>query len=193
MTENQAIIDALSKRVSHPRLQSPAPEGEQLKRILKTALRAPDHMMLRPARYFIVTEDKRAELGRVFEKAGRVEENCSDMQAEKYRNMPMRAPMLLIAVSRNFDHPKVPPFEQEQSVAAGLAYILVALEAEGYAGMWRTGNMALSPFVKKSIGLDPGESIVGFLYIGTPVGEAKPIPELAFDDFFQDLEVKSDG
>lgn len=190
MTDKQVILDALLNRVSYPRLQEPAPQGDELNSILKSALRAPDHMMLRPARYFLVTGEKREQLGKVFERAGQIEEGCSDAQAEKYRNMPMRAPMLLIAVSKNIEHPKVPDFEQEQSVAAGLAYILVALQAHGFGGIWRTGSMAQSAFVKKSIGVGEEESIVGFLYIGTPVGEAKPIPELEIDDFFEDLTVE---
>lgn len=179
------VLHALKKRVSFPRLTAPAPEGEELEDVLMSASRAPDHMMLRPARYLILKGDALSRLGIIFESAKRmVQADCNEMQYEKYRNMPMRAPMILVAVSKNIDHPKVPKHEQEQSVASGLAYILLALQAKGYGAIWRTGDMAENAHVKTELGISAHESLVGFLYIGTPCGEPKPIPEAQFSDYF---------
>jgi nitroreductase len=179
------VLKALRKRVSFPRLEAPAPKSDELEEILMPATRAPDHMMLRPARYLIVEGDALLKLGAIFESAKRmVQTDCNEMQYEKYRNMPMRAPMILVAVSKNIEHPKVPKHEQEQSVASGLAYILLALQAKGYGAIWRTGDMAENIHVKTELGIAAHESLVGFLYIGTPCGEPKPIPEAQFSDYF---------
>lgn len=151
-----------------------------------TATRAPDHKVLRPARYLIIEGERREQLGKVFATAAlRNDPEASTAKLEKCRAMPLRAPMLLVAISKNITHPKVPVFEQEQSVASGLTHILIALQAYGFGGIWRTGEMAVDDFVKKELGIQPHESLVGFLYIGTPVGEAKRIPQVEFESFFQ--------
>jgi nitroreductase len=179
------VLDALKRRVSFPRLAAPAPEGEILEEILMAAARAPDHMMLRPARYLILEGEALAKLGVIFESVKRIErQDCSDMQYEKFRKMPMRAPMILVAISKNIDHSKVPKHEQEQSVASGLAYILLALQARGFGGIWRTGDMSENAQVKEGLGIEAHESLVGFLYVGTPCGEPKPIPQAKFTDYF---------
>lgn len=185
MSYENSILNFLHQRVSFPRLVSPAPEGEQLKGILKSALRAPDHKVLRPGRYLIVEGDARTKLGELFAQAAvAANPDCGEAKIEKCKKMPFRAPMILVAVSKNIDHPKVPYFEQEQCVAAGLSYILLALQAEGFGGMWRTGDMAVDSVVKRGLGISEHESLVGFLYIGTPEGEAKRIVDPVLEDSF---------
>lgn len=184
-SEADSILQLMHERVSYPRLTDPAPSGDELRSIMMTALRAPDHKVLRPARYLLIEGDARVRLGEVFAEAAKLKDpECGSAKIDKCLNMPLRAPLLLVAVSKNIAHPKVPHFEQEQHVAAGLAHILLALQAKGFGGIWRTGDMALDEHVKTSLGIDQHESLVGFLYIGTPVGESKRIPELDFEDFF---------
>jgi nitroreductase len=179
------VLELLHSRVSYPRLDEPAPEGELLERILMTAMRAPDHKVLRPARYLLISGERRYALGEVFAEAASIkDEDVSEAKLDKCRAMPLRAPLVLVAISKNLEHPKVPVFEQEQSVASGLTHILIALQAHGFGGIWRTGEMATDGHVKQALGISPQESVVGFLYIGTPVGEPKRIPQLQFSDFF---------
>ena len=61
--------------------------------------------------------------------------------------------------------------------------ILLATEACGYAGIWRTGAPAFDRNVMNALGLEKNEEIVGFLYLGTRVGTAKPLPALDTGDF----------
>ncbi len=179
------VLDLLHTRVSSPRLDFPAPEGKLLKRILMTATRAPDHKVLRPARYLLIEGERRQSLGEVFAQAAKLSDSSvPDSKLEKCRAMPLRAPLVLVAISKNIEHPKVPLFEQEQSVASGLTHILIALKANGFGGIWRTGEMAVDAYVKQQLGIKQHESLVGFLYIGTPVGDAKRIPTLQFEDYF---------
>ena len=180
-----SILQLMRERVSYPRLAEPAPSGDELREIMMTALRAPDHKVLRPARYMLIEGLARESLGDVFAEAAKIKDSeCESAKLEKCRNMPMRAPLILVAISKNIEHLKVPFFEQEQHVAAGLAHILLALQARGFGGIWRTGEMAVDDHVKASLGVDRHESLVGFLYIGTPVGEPKRIPQLDFEEFF---------
>jgi len=183
--DTDSIMNILHERVSTPRLLDPAPQGQVLQNILSSALRAPDHKVLRPARYLIIEGEARHKLGEIFVRAT---ENklgeLSNAKIQKCRNMPLRAPMVLVAISKNITHPKVPFFEQEQTVAVGLGYILLALQAQGFGGIWRTGDMAVDELVRQELGLERHESLVGFLYIGTPEGEPKRIASAKFDDHF---------
>lgn len=171
-------LDALLNRVSHARLSEPAPSAEQLDRLFRSALRAPDHGQLRPWRFITVAGEARKELGELFARAVAANEPDGKPEAlDKARAMPLRAPLLVVAVARLQDHPKVP--EIEQWLAAGCAAhgIVQAAYVEGLGAMWRTGAMAFDPLVREGLGLAESERIVGFIYLGTPVGELRrPAP-----------------
>jgi len=166
------------------------PSAELLEKVFQTALRAPDHMLLRPWRYLIIQGEARARLGEIFcDAAVSDSEDLSDIQREKYRAMPLRAPMLIVGIAENKKHKKVPVEEQVISCGVGMAYMLLALQAEGYGGMWRTGPMAKHEFVKQGLGIQKHESLVGFLYLGTPKGEMKTVPKLSVADYFKEWGV----
>ena len=52
----------------------------------------------------------------------------------------------------------------------------MALQARGFAGIWKTGAAAYDDVVKIAFGLRPEDAIVGFLYVGTA---KQPTPQLA--------------
>ena len=52
-------ITALTTRVSSPRLQEPGPSDSQLDLLLQAAIRAPDHGLLRPWRFIVLSGDQR--------------------------------------------------------------------------------------------------------------------------------------
>ncbi|MFT6029193.1 MAG: nitroreductase [Oleiphilaceae bacterium] len=194
-----SLVELLCQRVSFPRLTEPAPNKQELDLVLKSALRAPDHMRLRPWRYLIIEGDARHKLGELFLSSAKLSsedqvvqskenpaEEMTEIKAEKFKSMPMRAPMLIVAIASLVDHPKVPHEEQMLSCGVGVGYMLLALQALGYGGVWRTGDMALDKHVCEGLGLKSNESIISFLYIGTPVGEPKPLPNINPQDFFSD-------
>ena len=186
---NTSLVELLCQRVSSPRLAEPAPNKQELEVVLKSALRAPDHMMLRPWRYLLIEGDARIKLGNLFLKSSvSLNEEMNEFKSEKLKSMPMRAPMIIVAISSVVDHPKVPHEEQVLSCGVGVGYMLLALQALGYGGIWRTGDMALNKLVYEGLGLKENESIVGFLYLGTPVGEPKPVPEINLQEYISTWE-----
>jgi len=181
------VIELMCKRVSCPRLESPAPSSDILDKVFQAGLRAPDHMLLRPWRYLIVQGDARGRLGELFCDAAISDStDLTEAQREKYRAMPLRAPMLIIGIAENQVHKKVPVEEQIVSCGVGMGYMLLALQSEGFGGMWRTGPMAKHSVVKQGLGVQSHETLVGFLYVGTPKGELKPLPELKISNFFHE-------
>ena len=183
---NETILQ-LTTRNSAPRLCEPAPDKVTLDYMMEAALRAPDHAWLQPWRFLVVRGESRDALGRVFEKALLAGNPEADEEARnKALAAPLRAPLMVVVVCRYTEHPKVP--HQEQIISAGCAAhaMMLAAEAQGYAGIWRTGSYAEDPVVAEGLGLAANESIIGFLYFGTREGRAKPLPERPQDNFVEE-------
>ena len=60
---------------------------------------------------------------------------------------------------------------------------MLALNAMNYACIWRTGKMAFNKVVPENLNLKDHQEILGYLYVGTEVGNKKKIPNLEIDDF----------
>lgn len=177
-------LDALINRVSAPRLIEPAPTAEQREQLFRAALRAPDHGQLRPWRFLTIEGEARHALGELFAEAIAGKYPDADEEAlTKARNMPLRAPLLIVVIARTQEHPKVPA--QEQVLAAGCAAhgILLAAYAQGIGAVWRTGELSHDRHVDAGLGLAANEQIVGYLYLGTPERELRTAPRLAVEDY----------
>lgn len=180
---NEAL-QLLLERNSAPRLCEPGPSDAELKEMVKAAVRVPDHAWLRPWRFLAIRAEKRATLGSVLESALIGRNPDADASAcEKVRNSPFRAPLILVAITRLSEHPKVPHVEQRMSAGCAAHAILLAAQALDYAGVWRTGDAAFDRSVMTGLGLGANEEITGFIYLGTRDGPAKAIPTLDPDDF----------
>lgn len=178
------ILQFLQQRNSAPKLTEPAPSAAQMEEIFRAGLRVPDHAWLRPWRFISISGERRVAFGEVLERCLVARNPAADDAArEKARNAPLRAPMVVVVVVNVTEHPKVPPIEQRLSGACAAQAILLATEASGFAGIWRTGAHAFDRAVMDGLGLSASEEIIGFLYIGSRQGQAKPIPELDTTDF----------
>jgi nitroreductase len=177
-------LQSLQTRNSAPRLVTPAPSREQLDEILQAALRVPDHAWLRPWRFVAIEGERREDFGEVLERCLLRRDPVADVSArEKARAAPLRAPLVLVVVARLQEHPKVPADEQRLSAGCAAHAILLAAEALGYAGIWRTGNAAFDPYVGSALGLVDNEEVIAFLYLGTRDGNPKNLPVLKPADF----------
>lgn len=175
------VTEALLNRSSEPRLKAPAPPEAVLDLALACAARAPDHGLLRPWRYLVVEGDGLGSLGELFASSAPAE--ASEGKREKLRKSPLRAPMVLVAIASPVPHPKVPAYEQKYACAASAAYLVLALQAEGYGAMWRSGEMSESDRVREGLGLTRDETIVGFIYTGTVDSEKPPVPRQPVSEF----------
>lgn len=184
-------IQALTGRVSVAQLTGPdiTPDEEEI--LFRAALRAPDHAGLRPSRYLTVRGQAREELGRIFLESAPDSASLSPDKKEKLLNMPMRAPLIVVAICSVVDHPKVPRDEQLLSTGAGVQNLLNAAWALGLGAIWRTGDVSVNPDVARSLGLSANELIVGFIYVGRLAGEARTAPQLEVSAFVRQWPVKT--
>lgn len=160
------VIELLQNRVSCPKLVAPAPNQDELEQILACALRAPDHARLKPWVYHIIQGEGLVKLGHIFVDA--LDNDVAEDKLEKTRNMPMRAPLMIVAVCEPQENAKVPALDQILAVGAGIQNMQIAISSLGYGSIWRTGEMAYSSTVKDAFNVSEQGEIVGFLYVGTP-------------------------
>jgi len=178
-------LTALQQRVSSPKLVDPAPSGAQRETLYRAATRAADHGLMQPWRFLVVEDHGLDQLGDLFCQAEL--RDTPDLPVPKQaalRRKPRRAPLILVAIARCRDNPKVPELEQQLSAGAAVQNMLNAAYAQGLGAFWRTGKMAYHPVVAEGLGLEPGEQIIGFLYLGTPAKPFKSPRPVDLDQFF---------
>lgn len=180
-------LELLLSRTSCGKLTAPAPNAKIMQTVFQSALRAPDHAGLKPWKFLVYDNEASLKaLGETFVEAKRaVDPNISEEAIEKTRNLPLRAPMVIIAVAKIQEHPKVPAIEQVVSCGCAVHAMLFALQAQGYAGYWRTGELAFNPHLKEKLGIDEADEIVGFLYVGTPIINALKENSSSIEDFVE--------
>ena len=89
-------LENILNRVSGRNLSKPYPSKEEMDIVYKAALRAPDHAWLRPSSFIEVKEDGLDKLSEIFFNYGKSSPDISDEIAEKYKNAPYRAPMIIL-------------------------------------------------------------------------------------------------
>ena len=175
---SKEMIGWINSRRSMGNLDAPAPTHVQIEAAIGCAATAPDHKKLQPWRFIVTEGDARHELGRTLvqaaqEKAVQEGEELSEKDIEKTHNMPLRAPMIITVVTKIQTHKKVPPFEQVLSAGAAVQNLILALKAQGFSTVWRTGLLCNEPAVKAYFNVGADDYVTAFVYTGTsPKDEA---------------------
>lgn len=168
-----------TRRSGKPRdMVAPGPDEAQLRRILSTAIRTPDHGKLGPWRFVIVGEERRDAFAALLHRAYREDRpEPGNAEHKAIEEFARQAPALVVALSVPDSASAIPVWEQELSAGAACMNLLAAAHAEGFVGSWLTGWPAYSETVRKAFA--PEGRIAGFLFIGTPGRELqeRPRPE----------------
>ena len=177
------LIGWINSRRSMGNLDMPAPTHAQISSAIGCAATAPDHKKLRPWRFIVTQGAARHEFGLALLKAAQAQavkdgEVLSEKTIKKTQEMPLRAPVIITVVTQIQAHKKVPAFEQMLSAGAAVQNLILALKAQGFSTVWRTGLLCNEPAVKEYFGVGPDDYVTAFVYTGTsPKDEStrKPI------------------
>jgi nitroreductase len=177
-------LECLIGRSSASALAAPAPSGAQLDAMLDAAVRAPDHGRLRPWRFVVIPEDRRTQFGTVLADCmkRRLPAATPEM-LQREAAKAMRAPLIVVVAAHVERETKIPAIEQIAATAAAAENIMLAAHAQGFGAVWKTGAPAYDPGVRVALGLDAGDEIIGFLYVGTRTGEPATLPRPAASTF----------
>ena len=157
-----AVKEAMLARRSSSKVTDAAPTPAEIAEFVQAAGQLADHSGLRPWRVIEIRGEARDVLGDSLAKADGVKKK----HADKYRAKAHRAPLVLAIVASIRPSHKVPAWEQE-AVASGVAHALgLLLHERGYGAMWRTGIQTRSEPVREAHGLQSGEQLMGWIYVG---------------------------
>lgn len=163
------LTSAIRTRRSEYNLMSPAPSRDELIRLLEWAATAPDHGRLRPWRWILVRGHSRSVLGASFAA------DCPEKQSKCAATQLLRAPLLATLVFCPRVGHKIPQWEQLASACCVANSMMLLLYDQGYGSLWKTGSYVESADTRIMLDLDRTESLLGWLYIGTP-DPTRPLP-----------------
>jgi nitroreductase len=161
-------------------MTGPGPSKSQLAQILQAGARAPDHGKLFPWRFIVFEDDGRNRAGDILADVIQAEGGRPN-QVEEERGRFLRAPVVIGVISRAREQHKIPVWEQELSAGAVCQNILLAATALGYVANWLTEWYAYHPLTRQRFGLNSGERMAGFIYIGMPKEELEERPRPDMD------------
>jgi nitroreductase len=168
---NDAALQFLRSRRSVPaaQLQPPGPTPDQLREIVATAIRVPDHGKLTPWRLITFTGDAGARYGAALADLHvRVDPGVPAAKLAKDRERFAHSPVIVAVVGRIDEAiAKVPA--QEQLLSAGcLGFnLLLAAQAAGFAAQWLTGWSCYDREAAKLLGLADNERAIAYIHIGS--------------------------
>ena len=171
---NSEILDFIKSRRSIGNLVAPAPNREQVEQAIEVALSAPDHKDLNPYRFIVLENQALNNLGTALKNAAMAQGETDEKTLKKAENMPLRAPMIIACVTDFKPHDKVHHWEQVAASSCAVQNLLLALSAQGFATVWRTGPLANAPAIKQLFNVTADNQVIAFVYVGTAVSTIPP-------------------
>ncbi|QBD83439.1 nitroreductase [Ktedonosporobacter rubrisoli] len=171
--QTTSVFATIKRRRSIGKMTEEVPTREQIERMLEAAVYAPNHHTTEPWRFFVLLGQARHELGKIMQQAlaeQLLETTSEKAQARlnKARNKPLRAPVIIIVVSVRAERAGVQDIEDLEATAAAVQNMLLVAEELGLACIWRTGDAAYAPQVKRWLGIAEEDHIVALLDVGFP-------------------------
>lgn len=188
-----AALTFLDARRSIPpkQLAEPGPDEATLLRMLRSAVRVPDHGKRVPFRFIRFEGDARHAFGeRLAARSRERDPQASDAAIEKDRMRFSYAPVIVAVIARLGEDDKIPASERFSTASSVCFALLQAAHALGYGAIWLTGWLAYDAAVRTWLGLADDEQVAGFIHIGTPRLDAperdRPDPRALLEDWSPD-------
>ena len=163
---SQAVLDFLAVRrsASASTLRAPAPDKAQLHDLLRLAARVPDHGKLAPWRFVLLEGEAKTRFAKALET---IAEAAPDREKRKGALFKLNIPPMAVVVVSRFIEGKIPEWEQRMSSAAVCTTLVIAAQAMGFGANWITDWYAYDAKVDALLCLQAGETVAGFVHIGT--------------------------
>ena len=168
------VTEAIEKRQSIGRfMQDPVPK-EKIEQVLESAIHAPNHKITEPWRFHVFEGKGRGEFARARAETARLmaEEEGEDEElvpgrVSRERKKAFRSP-IVVAVISLAGRDEVETLENYGACCAAVQNMQLMAHSLGIGSIWRTGPVAYHPRMREFFGLEEGDRIVAYLYIGYP-------------------------
>lgn len=172
------IFEAIAGRRSVKEFVDRPIGREEIEPLLDAAVRAPNHRLTQPWRFYVLGPEARRAYGAALgaRKAKRVEDPAAAAEvARKVEEAHAALPgMLAVSVVLAED----PEVREEDRAATFMAIqnLLLAAHAAGLGTHLKTGAVMEDPRARAAVGVPEGERIVATIEIGVPAAVPEPKP-----------------
>jgi nitroreductase len=168
------VVRAIQTRQSINRVKQDPVSKESIEQVLESAVHAPNHKITEPWRFHVFTGKGRGELARARAKLAEIlayeegeEPELVAGRVSRERKKTFRSPVIITVISLA-GRDEVETLENYAACCAAVQNMQLTAHALGLASIWRTGPVAYHPFMRDFFGLDDGDRIVAYLYLGYP-------------------------
>lgn len=179
------MVDVVEHLVPGIRRPRPDPDGRppsehELETLLRAAASVPDHGLLRPWRFIVISGEARQKFGDALA-ADVAETGGAEPLIERARQRAFGAPahIALIVSPRES---RIPEWEQEISAGCCGYAIILAATGLGLGAAWKSVDDRGGPALRALFGADEHESILGWIGVGSPradIGRGDRLAEIA--------------
>lgn len=169
-------LDAIRSRIMRPRVDSRRPDREDIEELLELAVRAPNHHLTEPWRFYVLAGPERSRLANAIADAAIYAGSDPDEARADAAKKVDRAPVIVVFTCLPSTKPEVLEQEDVGSVLMAIQNFLIGAHAKGLGAMLRTGPVTDHPKTKDHLGLASDERVVGFVYLGYPEHHRAPTP-----------------
>lgn len=173
--ESLEVREAIHTRRSVGRVRQDEVPDEAVREILESAVHAPNHKLTEPWELHVFSGKgrgrlarARAELARIqAEEEGEDEEGMISGRVSRERKKAFRAPVIIAVISKA-GRGEEETLENYAACCCAAQNMQLAAHGMGLGSIWRTGAAAYHPYMREFFGLEDGDRIVAYLYIGYP-------------------------
>lgn len=168
MTETNAfpVEQAIRSRRTIKKFKQDSVTIEQIKEILDIAIWAPNHKMREPWRFIAFVDEARNTFVDLLKSESEKGKNPQPMKQAKIDHW-LSIPAYVVVVMEEDPRPQV--WEEDfAAVSALIQNFQLAAWERGIGMLWNTNAAIYSPTLRKEIGVQPGEKIVGIMQMGYP-------------------------
>ncbi|HEY8970091.1 MAG TPA: nitroreductase [Puia sp.] len=159
-------------------------EDTTIWRLLENANWAPNHKRTEPWRFTVFAGEGLKRFAAF--QAMRYKETAGEkFRQDKYDKLlenPEKASHIIAIILRRSTTVDIPEMEEMAAVACAVENIYLSLAAYDLGGYWSTGGPTFDPAAREFFGLDAGDRLMGFFYLGhirvpSVAGSRRPIQE----------------
>ncbi|MGB3635105.1 MAG: nitroreductase [Rubrobacteraceae bacterium] len=168
------ISEAIAKRQSLGRIkQDPVPKA-LIEQVLESAIHAPNHKITEPWRFHVFEGKGRGEFARARAEMAQLmaedegeEEELIPGRVSRERKKAFRSPVVIAVISLA-GRDDIETLENYGACCAAVQNMQLMAHSIGLGTIWRTGPVAYHPHMREFFGLEEGDGIVAYLYLGYP-------------------------
>ena len=142
---------------------------EDVKKLLESANWAPTHGYTEPWRFVVFSGSARMDFANFQASLYQTKsssESFNNLKHDKLLKTPLLASHIIAIIACNSEDEKIPFIEEIVATSCAVQNILLNATQMKIAIHWTSGGMTYEPEMKRYLGFDSKDQLLGFLYLG---------------------------